>query len=169
MKELPPPHAETRPATDPWEKLKLFEGNLQFLDGLGFTARIESRFYLASEVDAARSADQDRIAALQRALDDMMEKAKSYAAKVDARTEEMLSYKKALDEAQQERDSYKREVERWIEREAMCCPEDVGFDEWIKILRNHRDRLKAAMEEALTFHQTTHIHAVIRAVLNREE
>jgi hypothetical protein len=42
---------------------------------------------------------------------------------------------------ERERERYSRELD---EREAACCPEDVGFEEWIRVLTSQRDEAQKA-------------------------
>jgi hypothetical protein len=69
----------------------------------------------------------------------------------EAYTSQIFTNAKLIDE----RDRYKavvsercRELDRWREREAAVCPEDVGFDEYIKALIENRDKLSIRVTEA---------------------
>jgi chromosome segregation ATPase len=54
---------------------------------------------------------------------------------VDAIREALSSQEEELRKLTQDRDLLKLEYEGYIEREATHCPEDVGFDEFIPVLR----------------------------------
>jgi hypothetical protein len=51
----------------------------------------------------------------------------------------------ALQQAEAERDAARAELDEWREREAACCPEDVGFDEYVAALTKQRDAARAQL------------------------
>jgi plasmid stability protein len=94
--------------------------------------------------------------------------------------EALSSQEEELRKLRLDRDTYKLEFESYIERECACCPEDVGFDEFIKALqakigrqeeelrslREERDDLlyvKAATAHARDLNQTRAREAEARA------
>jgi chromosome segregation ATPase len=69
----------------------------------------------------------------------------------DAIREVLSSQEEELRKLRLDRDTYKLEFESYIEREGACCPEDVGFDEFIKALQakigRQEEELRSLREE----------------------
>lgn len=64
----------------------------------------------------------------------------------------MLDYQQArarIAELEQRAERAERERDRWAEREAAVCPEDVPFEEFIGRLLTERNRLERERDEAL--------------------
>jgi hypothetical protein len=51
-----------------------------------------------------------------------------------------------LEAGRRDRERLEAQLATWEEREAACCPEDVGFDEYIAALQRARERLLEAMQ-----------------------
>ena len=61
-----------------------------------------------------------------------------------------LNYKKAMrswDLAEFKNKGLRNHLREFVEREGACCPEDVGFDEYIKALEAENKRLREALEK----------------------
>ena len=62
---------------------------------------------------------------------------------MDRIMEDRAAALKRAEAAEAERDRYKRDVSEYEEREAACCPEDVGFEEVIASLRERAEKAEA--------------------------
>lgn len=111
-------------------------------------AEDKQRANLACAV-AARNALPALLSRLERAEKEAKE---SYLrGKTDGANEEhSLNWRREnerIKALEKERDEARENVDAWAEKEAACCPEDVGFPEYIAVLTKRVATLEAALRE----------------------